>query len=194
MGSGRRLRRPAVAMRGRRAQDDDDMHAVVSLDLLAVTLFLGLLALAVVTDLDAMRIPNRICLAIAALYPVHVLASGAAIDWPAAVLVAAIVFAAGLIPFCLGLMGGGDVKLMAAAALWAGPAATLDFVLVTTFLGGLMAMVMVSPYRFAVALALARIGREDIGTVLMGRVIPYAVAIAAGGWLTIGPPLLRGIG
>jgi prepilin peptidase CpaA len=91
-------------------------------------------------------------------------------------------------------MGGGDVKLMAATALWAGPAAALDFVLVTTFLGGLVAMVMVSPYRFAVALALARIGREDIGTVLMGRVIPYAVAIAAGGWLTIGPPLLRDVG
>ena len=32
------------------------MHAVLSLDLLAVTLFLGLLALAVVTDLEAMRI------------------------------------------------------------------------------------------------------------------------------------------
>jgi hypothetical protein len=53
---------------------------------------------------------------------------------------------------------------------------------------------MMSPYRFAVALAFARIGRDDIGAVLMGRVIPYAVAIAAGGWLTIGPPLLRGIG
>jgi prepilin peptidase CpaA len=170
------------------------MHAVASLDFLAVSLFLGLLALAVVTDLDAMRIPNRICLAIAALYPVHVLAGGVAIDWPAAVLAAGAVFAFGLIPFCLGLMGGGDVKLMAAAALWAGPAAALEFVLVTTFLGGLMAMVMMSPYRFAVALALARIGRNDIGAVLMGRVIPYAVAIAAGGWLTIGPPLLRGIG
>ncbi len=57
-----------------------------------------------------------------------------------------------------------------------------------------MALVMVSPYRFAVASALSRIGRDDIGTVLMGRVIPYAVAIAVGGWLTIGPPLLRGIG
>ena len=172
----------------------DEMHAVVSLDFLAVALFLGLLALAVVTDLEAMRIPNRICLAIAALYPVHVLAAGGPVDWPGALAVAAAVFAFGLIPFCLGLMGGGDVKLMAAAALWAGPAAALDFVLVTTFLGGVMAMVMVSPYRFAMALALARIGRDDIGTVLMGRVIPYAVAIAAGGWLTIGPPLLRGIG
>ncbi|MCA0343625.1 MAG: hypothetical protein LCH99_28345 [Proteobacteria bacterium] len=57
-----------------------------------------------------------------------------------------------------------------------------------------MALVMMSPYRFAVALTFARIGRDDIGAVLMGRVIPYAVAIAAGGWLTIGPPLLRGIG
>jgi len=91
-------------------------------------------------------------------------------------------------------MGGGDVKLMAVAALWGGPAGALDFVLVTTFLGGIMALVMVSPYRFAVVVGLSRIGRDDIGTVLMGRVIPYAVAIGAGAWLTIGPPLLRGIG
>ncbi|HRK96145.1 MAG TPA: prepilin peptidase [Rhodospirillales bacterium] len=170
------------------------MHAIVSLDFLVVTLFLGLLGLAVVTDLEAMRIPNRICLAIAALYPVHVLAAAGPADWPLAVAAAAAVFAFGLIPFCLGLMGGGDVKLMAAAALWAGPAGAVDFVLVTTFLGGVMALVMVSPYRFAVAVGLSRIGRDDIGTVLMGRVIPYAVAIAAGAWLTIGPPLVRGIG
>ena len=174
-------------------QTETSMHTLPT-DFLVVTLFLGLLGLAVVTDLEAMRIPNRICLAIAALYPVHVLSATAPTDWPLALAVAAAVFAAGLIPFTLGLMGGGDVKLMAAAALWAGPAAAFDFVLVTTFLGGLMALVMVSPYRFAVASALSRIGRDDIGTVLMGRVIPYAVAIAAGGWLTIGPPLLRGIG
>jgi prepilin peptidase CpaA len=170
------------------------MHSLASLDVLTVTLFLGLLGLAVVTDLEAMRIPNRICLAIAALYPVHVLAAAAPVAWPGALAVAAVVFAFGLIPFCLGLMGGGDVKLMAAAALWAGPAAALDFVLVTTFLGGLVALVMVSPYRFAVAQALAAMGHDDIGFVITGRAIPYAVAITAGGWLTIGPGLLRGIG
>lgn len=58
------------------------MHTLATLDLFAVTLFLGLLGLAVVTDLEAMRIPNRICLAIAALYPVHVLASGVAMTGP----------------------------------------------------------------------------------------------------------------
>lgn len=175
-------------------QPETTMNGLLPIDFFAVTLFLGLLGLAVVTDLAAMRIPNRICLCIAALYPVHVLASGVPIDWLGALGAAAAVFLVGLVPFVFRLMGGGDVKLMAAAALWAGPGMVLEFVLVTTFLGGVMALIMVSPYRYVLANACDAVGRGDIGDVLLGRAIPYAVAIAAGGFLTVGPELLRAIG
>ena len=43
------------------------MFGVLPLDLFAVTLFLGLLGLAAVSDIEALRIPNRVCLAITAL-------------------------------------------------------------------------------------------------------------------------------
>ena len=91
-----------------------------SLYLFVMALFFGLLAVAVLADLEALRIPNRFCLALVAIYPAHVLASPVAVDWSGALMLVA-VFAAGLVPFAAGWVGGGDVKLMAATALWAGP-------------------------------------------------------------------------
>lgn len=170
------------------------MTTLPAIDLFIVTLFLGLLALAVVTDVEAMRIPNRICLCIAAIYPCHVLATDAPVDWPLAVAAAVAVFVAGLIPFLFRLMGGGDVKLMAAVALWAGPGLIIDFLAVTFFLGGVVALLMISPMRFAMARTFEVVGRGDLGTILLGRSIPYAVAIAAGGYLTVGSALLSPIG
>ena len=170
------------------------MNTLLYVDLFTIALFLGLLALAVATDLEAMRIPNRICLLIVALYPCHVLAHSAPVDWLGAVAVAVAVFLVGLIPFVFRLMGGGDVKLMAAVALWAGPALSIQFLAVTFFLGGLMALLMISPFRFAVARTCEAIGCDDIGEIVLNRAIPYAVAIAAGGYLTVGPELLSAIG
>ncbi|MGF1641300.1 MAG: prepilin peptidase [Rhodospirillales bacterium] len=168
------------------------MFGLISIDLFVITLFLGLLGLAVVSDIESLRIPNRISLAIAALYPVHVLAGSGTVDWPGAVAVAAGVFALGLVAFAVGAVGGGDVKLMAATALWAGPAMVLDFVLATTAVGGGVALAMLTRWRFVLARFFEGVGGEDIRDVLLGRAVPYAVAIAAGAYLTIGPRLLGG--
>lgn len=169
------------------------MHTLPAIDLLTVTLFLGLLGLAVVTDLEAMRIPNRICLCIVCLYPAHVLASTVPIDWLGAVAAALAIFVAGMVPFLLRLTGGGDVKLMAAVALWAGPGMSIQFVAVTVFLGGVVALLMISPFRFAIARTCEVAGRDDLGKVVLARDIPYAVAIAAGGYLTVGVELAHAL-
>ncbi len=97
------------------------MFGPTSVHLLVMALFFGLLAVAVLTDVETLRIPNRLCLALVAIYPAHVLASPVAVDWPGALMLAVAVFAAGLVPFAAGWVGGGDVKLMAATALWVGP-------------------------------------------------------------------------
>ena len=68
------------------------MNTLAFVDSFVVTLLLGLLALAVVKDIEAMRIPNRICLCIVAIYPSHVLASAIPIDWQGAMAAAAAVF------------------------------------------------------------------------------------------------------
>ncbi len=166
------------------------MYGLLTIELFAVTLFLGLLGLAVVTDLDELRIPNRICLLIALLYPSHVLASSEPINWLGALAVAAVVFAIGLLLFCTGALGGGDVKLLTVTALWAGPGLVANFLIITTVAGGAMALIMVSRFRFPLAALFETIGATDFRDIVLGRVIPYGVAIAAGAYVTIAPVLL----
>jgi prepilin peptidase CpaA len=168
------------------------MFGQLPIDLFVITLFLGLLGLAVVSDIEALRIPNRICLAITALYPVHVLASPESVDWLGAIAVALAVFGGGLVAFGTGVMGGGDVKLIAATSLWAGPAMFLDFVVATTLVGGALAIVMMSRWRFALAQICDFVGGVGLRDVFLGRAVPYAIAIAAGAYLTVGPTLLSG--
>ncbi|MBL6931229.1 MAG: hypothetical protein ISR46_06980, partial [Rhodospirillales bacterium] len=57
------------------------MHFQPTIDTFVISLFLGLLVLAAINDVAEYRIPNRINLAIAALYPAHVLASPVSVDW-----------------------------------------------------------------------------------------------------------------
>jgi prepilin peptidase CpaA len=168
------------------------MFGQLPIDLFVTTLFLGLLGLAVVSDIEALRIPNRICLAIAALYPVHVLASPEPVNWLGALAVALAVFVGGLVAFAAGVMGGGDVKLIAATSLWAGPAMFLDFVVVTTLVGGAIAIVMMSRWRFALAQVFEFVGGDGIRDMFLGRAVPYAIAIAAGAYIIVGPTLLSG--
>jgi prepilin peptidase CpaA len=49
-------------------------------------------------------------------------------------------FAAGFALFSLGLFGGGDAKLLAAAGLWFGWPQTLPFLVLTVLAGGVLAL------------------------------------------------------
>jgi len=88
---------------------------------LALICALGtLLIVAAITDLRSRIISNRLNLIVAALAPLWWIACGLPL-WPDVVAqlgAGIVVFAifAGL--FALGLMGGGDVKLLGALALW----------------------------------------------------------------------------
>ena len=110
-------------------------------DATLLALFLALLAWAALSDGLRFRIPNGASLAITLLYPAHVLASPIPVDWLGALLVAAIIFAVGVALFARGLLGGGDVKLLAAAALWAGPHLILPLLIVMGLTGGLLSVI-----------------------------------------------------
>jgi prepilin peptidase CpaA len=71
-------------------------------------------------DLKHFIIRNSLVLSLISLYLLH-----AAITWrwtevPADLGLAAVIFAIGLAFYALGLLGGGDVKLLAVAFLWVG--------------------------------------------------------------------------
>ena len=134
---------------------------------------LGLLALllivAAVIDMRTFTISNWLNAAVALLAPLYWLSVG--LDpWPGMVIqlgVAAAVFALFAVTFFIGMMGGGDVKLAAALALWFAPADTLKFLVIMSLAGGVLTLVVLSWHRLR-----KRPGRPEI---------PYGVAIAFGG-------------
>ena len=147
-----------------------------------VLIFSGLLVWAAVTDLREFLIPNRISVAIVALYPAHVLASAQPVDWVGALIACGIVFAVGFALFALRITGGGDVKLLAATALWAGPDLVMPFLLVTAVAGGVLALVKLGQLR----LARARQGDSAQTSEPLKQNVPYGLAIVASGLFVAG--------
>jgi prepilin peptidase CpaA len=156
---------------------------------------LTMLGLAAVKDIGERRIPNRLTGALAALYPVYVLVSPTPVAWLAALGLAALVFVVGLGLFARELIGGGDVKLLAALSLWAGPEQFVWFILVTTLAGGVLSLISLWYRRWGglveAYLASLRVvpagGRasvlpdNSISGLDRSNTLPYGVAIAAGG-------------
>lgn len=139
-----------------------------------------LLAAAAQDFLDYL-IPNRLVLALVALYPIYVLAAGGAVDWLGGLLVGGSVLIAGLVLFAFRLIGGGDAKLLAATSLWAGPALILPFLLLTAVAGGILALMVIATARLTIFFpALLRIVPQQTA-VLSQQKLAYGVAIAAGG-------------
>lgn len=137
-----------------------------------------LLAAAAVTDIRARIISNRLNLAIAALAPGYWLAAGLTI-WPGMALQLALgagVFAIFAALFALGLMGGGDVKLLAAVALWFPWQALLALLTLMAVLGGGVTLVTLLHHRLA-----RREGAPEV---------PYGVAIALAGLWLVGERIL----
>lgn len=128
---------------------------------------------AAVIDVWRRLIPDAIPLVLLALGSVQLVALGAWADALLRVAIALTVFAAGLAAFMAGILGGGDVKLGAATALWVPPPLLLDFALVVALTGGLLAVAV---------LVVRQIRARALGHALAATAsVPYGAAIAAGG-------------
>jgi prepilin peptidase CpaA len=135
-------------------------------------ILLGILAItlvyAAVVDVKTFTISNRLNAFIALLAPLFWWSTG--LDfWPDAAIqsgVAVIVFALLAAAFYAGMMGGGDVKLAAALALWFSPASTVMFLILMSIAGGVLTLVVVAIHRTK-----KKEGKPQV---------PYGVAIAFG--------------
>jgi prepilin peptidase CpaA len=112
------------------------------IQILAAAATIVLLLAAALSDVTRYRIPNAIVYAIAAAFAVGAIANFAwpAIVWP--VLAGVAMFLLGAVLFAFGLFGGGDVKLVAAMALWTGFADLPRFLLIMGAAGGLLGLVL----------------------------------------------------
>jgi prepilin peptidase CpaA len=139
-------------------------------------ILLGALALALLycaaTDIKSRTIANWLNASIALAAPIFWWASGMAL-WPDIAIqlgLAVVTFAilAGL--FAINMMGGGDVKLLTALALWFVPSHFLELIVVMAIAGGILTVIMGAWH-------VMRRQRERLA-------IPYGVAIAfAGLWV-----------
>lgn len=155
-------------------------------DLLPVAGFTGLMAAAAVEDFRRLVIPNAVVAGLCVLWLLH-LATAPSFSLAGSFGTAgcaAAVFLVGALLYSRGLIGGGDVKLLAAATLWAGPASTPTLLIVTAVLGGLLTLVLLFCAPLRAALGWAR-------TVAASSVpVPYGVAIAAAAVIVTLPPNL----
>lgn len=140
---------------------------------LALICVLGVLLIAAsLTDLRKRIISNRLNLCIAGLAPLWWLACGLPL-WPGMalqLLLALIVFAVFAVLFAMGCMGGGDVKLLGALALWFPWQALLTMLTVMALVGGAVTIVTVVHHRMT-----RRLGQPEI---------PYGIAISVAAlWL-----------
>lgn len=87
---------------------------------------------------------------------------------------------AGMAMFALNWIGGGDAKLFAAAGLWIGWPAGVDYLMVTCIAGGALAVSLLA-LRSAAVRPLAQMGPAWFGRLATpGESVPYGVAIAVG--------------
>jgi prepilin peptidase CpaA len=130
-------------------------------------------------DVLTMRIANSISIGLAAAFFVVAAIAGMPLQQMLVhVGVGLAVLVANMLLFQLRLVGGGDAKLLAAAALWVGYEQLIPFLVYVTIFGGVLALVLLA-YRFAPADVLplpnwaSRLHNRSEG-------MPYGVAITAG--------------
>ena len=166
---------------------------------IALVAFAVLMAAAAVEDFRRLIIPNALSLGLGLMWPLYLVAAPSLTGALAAVGCALAVFVVGALCFSRGYIGGGDVKLLSVATLWAGPAATPALLAVTGLLGGVLALILLTPpglqmwlaARAMLAPGKARSAAGEAGKDAVAPSplqVPYGIAIAAAALIITLPP------
>ena len=138
------------------------------------------LLFAAFTDLRSRQISNKLNAVIALGAPLFWWASGLSlidVAWQLGVALLSLVILAGF--FAMRWMGGGDVKLLTALALWVKPAMFLNLIVAMALIGGALTLAFGAWH-------IARRQRDRLA-------IPYGVAIASAALLVLGEAYLPGL-
>ncbi len=169
--------------------DDLVLHSLRQVGLIAGA---ATLIYAALHDVAARTIPHTTCAIVALIGLALRLADGQVIF---SLTVDVIVFVCCTLCWLRGWMGGGDVKLLTAAAVFVPPAAVGSMIISTTLFGGIVAVAYLvartivrripPPNRAAPRNFLARVLRAEHWRLLRGAPLPYGSAIAAGTLFTL---------
>lgn len=135
-----------------------------------------LLIVAAIIDVRTFTISNGLNLTVALLAPLYWWSIGLPL-WPDAAIQVAVacgVFAVLAATFYMGMMGGGDVKLAAALALWFRPFTTLKILVIMSLAGGLLTLIVLALHK--------KRAKSPIpgDSPAVKPEVPYGVAIAIG--------------
>lgn len=178
---------------------------IAYLPVIMVGVATGLLFAAAWHDLRTRLIPDGICIILAVLGIIFRFRLGW-YDFAFSAITALLFFFMLFIAFTRGVIGGGDVKLASAVALWLSPPECYVFVVATTLVGGVLAMFHLL-LRSLLSLNILRVGNDgmagaelggapsrfvpaELARIKSGAPLPYGVALAAGGCYV----LLRSLG
>lgn len=141
------------------------------------------MAMAAFSDLLTMTIPNRISLVLLASFLALAPFTGLGIqDILTHLAAGGTVFAACFALFALGIMGGGDAKILTASAVWFGlDHSLLVYVIYVSLLGGALSMLILF-MRSQHSIILAY-GIPIPETMLHKKKIPYGIAIGAAAFM-----------
>lgn len=146
-----------------------------------ILLLLQLLTIgAALQDGWRLRISNLFPIAIIACFVAWVAVTGLEVDLWQNLVAFLLCLAVGVFLFSREWLGGGDVKLLAALALWFDLAGAGQFLILTMMGGGLVALALVVFRRLVPATA-----GTNVAAFRRHGPIPYGLAIAAGALLAI---------
>jgi len=150
---------------------------------------------AALQDVAQLRISNAFPVAIVALFCAWIAVIGVEADIWKNLLAFAVMLAIGTLLFSRGWLGGGDVKLLAAIALWFDISGGLALIAYVSIGGGLLALGFIVARRLIPA---AKNGGVRPPALRPRGPIPYGLAIAAGtlmcaSWHGTNPPVPGGL-
>ena len=166
---------------------------IALLPALLILAFAAIVAATAASDLATMTIPNWMSIALVLLFPVAAMSAG--LPWTQIALhlgVGILIFILGYVLFALHILGGGDVKVIAAVSVWTGASALIPFTYAMCIAGGALALILLG------ARKLASPGPNHpayLNRLLdPARGAPYAVAIAAGAYFSLpAQPIFRAL-
>ena len=145
--------------------------------------YVAALSYGCISDIKSLRIPNAIFLIVLALFFLHWRVSAPGQGFASHVVVACSALLLGFAVYAAGFMGAGDIKLIGALMLWAGPRDGLAFLMVMAVAGGLFAgLLLITRASMAVWPEAHRyLPSRRLRTWAQRGVFPYGVAICAAG-------------
>ncbi len=145
--------------------------------------YIGLLAFALVSDIRNFKIPNVIPTALLAFFLFYAFMYLTPAELGRHLMIGGIALLAGVALFVFRILGGGDIKLMVAILVWAGPRHGMSFVMLTAVVGGVLAIMLLGLRK---SVAGEPFSKEysissQVDVWMRRGVYPYGVAICGSG-------------